>query len=831
MSRSDQPWLSVILPTYQGERYLRAALDSIAAQTGPQIECIIVDDGSTDGTLPLVADWQVALPPDHPLTIRLINQPHAGNWVASTNTGLNNATGEWVSILHQDDRWATDRTRTLHRLTQTHPHIHLFLHPARFIDHKGQRIGRWRCPLPPHRELAPEFVLPRLIVQNFVPIVSPLIRRTALLDIGPMNESLWYFADWDYWLRLAEKNHVFYVPEQLAAFRVHPASQTARRTRNWDDIGQQFDLVTSRALKSNHYPQNHVEKSQEMVKFAREMYQFLLAGLHGGQKRYGKLIKQALRIGPIGWHRYLRDTRLRDRTLPRLRLKMTAGTQGTDNAPPHDLGTQGTDNAPPHDLGTQGTDNAPPHDLGTQGTDNAPPHDLASWEANVGPTPPDNAPPHDLASWEANVGPKRSVPPMRLSLDRPLYFLHIQKTAGTTVAAYLKGLFRPEESMPGYFWDELMDLPAAERERYRLILGHYDRSYLSLCETPPAIVTFLRDPVKRLRSYWAHVRRAPDHPMHAVLNLDSFLAVLRSEEGKKWLYNGQARALGMDIYPDLIAMKNRYGDKRPPEYAFAIRRHTQMARHTCSDSELIDRAQALLDQCLFVGIQEQLDEAMPILAAKLGAAPPSPMPLTNTAPPSDRVPLSDEETEMARQLTRLDDQVYAYARRLFESQKAQYNAAQHLADTEQKLAAASVPLNHPLCVDLANPVWGRNWWPAERLADGDHLRWTGPAPEAVLNLPIRLTRTTRIRIRVFAVVPPHLPEHIRIRCNDHELAPHFFAAPSGIDVIVTCPASPDTPWTQLAITCPTRPWVEIHPETHDPGARGVAISKIEFKPQ
>ncbi|MEM7592684.1 MAG: glycosyltransferase family 2 protein, partial [Cyanobacteria bacterium P01_A01_bin.83] len=100
---SKQPWLSVIIPTYNGSKYLAAALNSIVVQQEQDLECVVIDDGSTDNTLEIVEQYQ------QKLKIKLITKARQGNWVASTNQALKVANGVHACFLHQDDLWLEGR--------------------------------------------------------------------------------------------------------------------------------------------------------------------------------------------------------------------------------------------------------------------------------------------------------------------------------------------------------------------------------------------------------------------------------------------------------------------------------------------------------------------------------------------------------------------------------------------------------------------------------------------------------------------------------------------------------------------------------------------------
>ena len=88
----QKPWLSVLIPTYNGEAYLASALDSILIQGDDEIECIIVDDGSTDATLSIAQSYQ------DKLSLTVIQRQRQSNWVANTNYAMALAEGEYALL-------------------------------------------------------------------------------------------------------------------------------------------------------------------------------------------------------------------------------------------------------------------------------------------------------------------------------------------------------------------------------------------------------------------------------------------------------------------------------------------------------------------------------------------------------------------------------------------------------------------------------------------------------------------------------------------------------------------------------------------------------------
>ena len=238
----EQPWLSVIIPTYNGSKYLAAALDSVLVQQDKELECVIIDDGSTDDTLSIVAGFE------DKLKIKLITKARAGNWVANTNYALKEANGVYACFLHQDDLWLEGRLERIKQAIAAYPQAALYLHDSVFIDEQGKPLGSWRCPLSAKQNLiSAEAMKEKLLIQNFIAIPAPVFRREAALEIGGLSNELWYTADWDFWLKLAKQGDTCYLAQPLAAFRVHGDSQTIRRSSGVAEFRQQMRLVVDPA--------------------------------------------------------------------------------------------------------------------------------------------------------------------------------------------------------------------------------------------------------------------------------------------------------------------------------------------------------------------------------------------------------------------------------------------------------------------------------------------------------------------------------------------------------------------------------------------------------
>ena len=311
----------MIVPTYNGQSYLHAALEGIVAQGDDRIEVLAIDDGSTDRTLAILDEYTTRLP------LEVIPRPHFGNWTTTTNIALSRARGDHACFLHQDDCWLPGRLEVLKRLLTEHPRAALFLHPSWFIDVEGRRVGRWRCPLPRDgRPVASDFVLERLLVQNFISIPAPLFRRETVLALGGLDETLWYTADWDLWLKLVATGETVHWPEPLSCFRIHPLSQTVRASSQSARFRSQMERVFERHMARWKPSRRRVKRQVAKAgRFSAAVNTAMVAHFHGQRAHLGRLAWQALALGPGGWRRFLRDSRIVERTRARLRTRNLKG--------------------------------------------------------------------------------------------------------------------------------------------------------------------------------------------------------------------------------------------------------------------------------------------------------------------------------------------------------------------------------------------------------------------------------------------------------------------------------------------------------------------------
>lgn len=306
------PWLTVIMPSYCGEQWIDASLRSVAAEETDGVEVLVIDSSPTPTTLDIVRKYSDRL------NLRIFERRDLVSWHTKTNFGVEVAEASHICWLGVDDLWFPGRADAVRAWIEAAPDASLHVAPSAIIDRRGRKLGVWRCPLPTNGGLPSALVTERLLVQNFIAAPAPVFRKNAWLACGGLDKDLWYTADWDMWLKLAARGPVCHHDEVTIGFRIHDSSLTMTGSRNVADFTRQMQIVLDR-----HLPQLCGSKSVERAARASIAVNTALAAASAGD--VSGLLRAAtgvLRLGPGGICRYLRDSRIVDRVVPRVRAKL-----------------------------------------------------------------------------------------------------------------------------------------------------------------------------------------------------------------------------------------------------------------------------------------------------------------------------------------------------------------------------------------------------------------------------------------------------------------------------------------------------------------------------
>lgn len=214
--------ISCIIPVFNGERYLREALDSILAQTYRPLEIIVADDGSTDGTAAVVASYGEK--------VTYLRRDNAGP-AAARNLGVQVAQGEFVAFLDADDLWHPEKLARQMARFQTRPELDLCVtHVQNFwIPELQAEAARLRD----HRIMQP---LPGYVTATL------LSRRTLFERIGQFNPTLEHGDAQDWFLRATEYGAVIELLSDVLLYRrLHQANRS--RLRSAASLDEHLQLI------------------------------------------------------------------------------------------------------------------------------------------------------------------------------------------------------------------------------------------------------------------------------------------------------------------------------------------------------------------------------------------------------------------------------------------------------------------------------------------------------------------------------------------------------------------------------------------------------------
>lgn len=206
-SPDPEKLVSVVIATYNMGRYLPHAVGSALAQSYPEVEVVIVDDGSTDDTPDIVRQWR-----DHP-RVRIHRQANGGQ-ARAKNAGVRLSRGAFVAFLDADDTWLSDKLAWQMPLFEGRPELGVVYSDFERMDGLGQPLPQGATRL--HRG----WVSGALLIENFVGFPTAVVRRAHLERYGAFDESLGMGIDYDLWLRLSAHCQFDFVARATARYRV-----------------------------------------------------------------------------------------------------------------------------------------------------------------------------------------------------------------------------------------------------------------------------------------------------------------------------------------------------------------------------------------------------------------------------------------------------------------------------------------------------------------------------------------------------------------------------------------------------------------------------------
>ena len=219
------PRVTVAVPTWNGARFIRSAIDSVLGQTFTDFELIVIDDGSDDDTIPILSSIEDS-------RIRVEKSPARVGLVGNWNRCLAAATGDYVTIFHQDDVMAPDNLARKVAMLDAHPSVAFVHSNVLQIAADGSVVAdTWYAPPAPGDDRVhdgPEYFARLFSGENLVCCPTVMLRRVLVAQHGGFLQQLPFTADWEMWMRLSLFHDVAYIDQPLVSYRRHAGAETER---------------------------------------------------------------------------------------------------------------------------------------------------------------------------------------------------------------------------------------------------------------------------------------------------------------------------------------------------------------------------------------------------------------------------------------------------------------------------------------------------------------------------------------------------------------------------------------------------------------------------
>ncbi|GJQ50989.1 MAG: glycosyl transferase [Candidatus Kuenenia stuttgartiensis] len=229
----NNPLVSVIIPTYNGSRFIKETIQSALDQTYRNLEIIVIDDGSTDNTPEIVKSTNNQ-------KVTYIRQENAGAAMAR-NLGINISKGEYIAFLDHDDLWLPHKLERQLLLFGKNPMVAMVYSDTFIIDENNFVTGKFSQKTKFFRGM----IFKELFLSCFITILTVIIKRSVFIEIGPFLPFK-ISEEYDLYLKCAAKYSIDYINEPLAKYRIHESNTS-----------KNYETEASDCIKIYNFWKNH----------------------------------------------------------------------------------------------------------------------------------------------------------------------------------------------------------------------------------------------------------------------------------------------------------------------------------------------------------------------------------------------------------------------------------------------------------------------------------------------------------------------------------------------------------------------------------------------
>ncbi len=261
------PTISIMIPAYNHEKYVKQTLDSILQDPYPNKEIIIINDGSTDDTHSRIEEWIAQN--GEKITVTYINQENMG-LTKTLNKLLKHASGEYLVALASDDYLLPGGLQKRFDYLQQHPEKSAVFADCIVVDNDNNTLyesGLFELRHANKAKLLTDEGIKEEFISNFaVPGPVLMVRRDYYKKFGGFNEEM-YMEDYDLYLKFAAKNLIGFLDEKVSAYRLHETNMSAGNNAKFINL-----LIDSRKTLLSHwndfYGYHKLLLAKEIIKFS-----------------------------------------------------------------------------------------------------------------------------------------------------------------------------------------------------------------------------------------------------------------------------------------------------------------------------------------------------------------------------------------------------------------------------------------------------------------------------------------------------------------------------------------------------------------------------------